>query len=93
MDVGDMACIKLHKGYNLPGHPNHKLTEQRTTPLRIKRHVGRLAYELELPLNWKIYLVISVTHLEPAPKVPDPFRRPRSDSQDLVDNVEGDTDE
>jgi hypothetical protein len=93
MDVGDMACIKLHKGYNLPGHPNHKLTEQRTTPLRIKRRVGRLAYELELPPNWKIHPVISVTHLEPAPKVLDPFRRPRSDGQEPVDNVEGDTDE
>jgi hypothetical protein len=93
MDVGDMAYIRLHKGYNLPGHPNHKLTEQHTTPLRVKRHVGRLAYELELPPNWKIHLVISVTHLEPAPKEPDPFRRLQSDGQEPVDNVAGDTDE
>jgi hypothetical protein len=28
--------------------------------------VGRLAYELEIPKNWKIHPVISVTHLEPA---------------------------
>jgi hypothetical protein len=46
-----MAYIKLYKGYNLSSYPNHKLTEQYTILLRIKRYIRQLAYELELPLN------------------------------------------
>jgi hypothetical protein len=72
-----MIYLKLHKGY-LPGNPNKKITEQITGPFRIKRCVGLLAYELELPPQWKILPVISVAHLHPAPAEPDPFNRPNT---------------
>ncbi|KAH8803727.1 hypothetical protein F5882DRAFT_392148 [Hyaloscypha sp. PMI_1271] len=49
MDVGDMAFLRLHRGYNLPGKPNRKLSEQRTGLFEIVRRVGKMAYELKLP--------------------------------------------
>ena len=48
---GDKAYLRLHKGYKLPGEPNRKLFNQRCDPFLIKRRIGRLAYELELPFK------------------------------------------
>jgi hypothetical protein len=93
MDVGDRAFLKLHRGYKLPGNPNRKLSEQRTGPFEIIRRVGKLAYELKLPPQWKIHPVISVAHLEPAPKGQDPFGREPIEGKEPVDAVEGDDDE
>lgn len=40
--------------------------------------IGNLAYRLDLPPHWRVYPVISVTHLEPAPNPhDDPYKRPR----------------
>ncbi|KAF5712771.1 ribonuclease H [Fusarium globosum] len=50
---------------NLPGKPFKKWSQQRTGPFRIKRIVNDLAYELELPDQWKIHPVISSKHLLP----------------------------
>jgi hypothetical protein len=58
----------------------------------VKRKVGHLAYELELPPQWQIHPVISVAHLHPEPTEADPFNRPREDGQEPVD-TEGDTEE
>lgn len=93
MDVGDYAYLRLHKGYRLPGDPNHKITEQRAGPFKIVRRQGRLAYELKLPSHWKIHPVISVAHLIPAPKGKDPYNRHIVEGREPVDGVEGDTDE
>ncbi|KAL0466027.1 hypothetical protein QR685DRAFT_418367, partial [Neurospora intermedia] len=56
--------------------------------------VGRLFYKLTLPLNIKIYLIISITHLILTPKGKDPFNRstpsprPIKDSQSGLNNDE-----
>jgi len=93
MDVGDKVYVRLHRGYHLPGKPNRKLSEQRMGPFDVIRRVGRLAYEINLPPQWKIHPVISVAHLVPAPKSPDPFDRPVPDSQEPAEGIEGDDDE
>jgi hypothetical protein len=72
IDVREWAHLKLYHGYNLPGKPNRKLSEQRSGPFQIVRRIRRLAYELKLPPRWKIHPIISVAHLRPAPKGKDP---------------------
>lgn len=93
MDVGQMVYLRLHNGYNLPGKPNPKISEQRTGPFKILRRVGRLAYEIELPPAWKIHPVISVAHLSPAAKGRDPYERPIPDAREPVEGIDGDSDE
>ncbi|VTT76585.1 unnamed protein product [Fusarium fujikuroi] len=63
---GDRVYLRLHDGYHLPGKPSKKWSQQRTGPFLIKRVVNDLAYELEIPEQWKIHPVISVKHLVPA---------------------------
>ena len=87
----NLVDLRLHRGYTLPGVKNKKLQQQFIGPLRIKRRVGRLAYELDIPLNWKIHPVVSIAHLEPASNQQlDPYNRPRPDHPGPV-HVEGDT--
>ena len=74
-EVDDEAYLRLHQGYTVPGITNRKLTQQREGPFRIKRKVGLLAYELDLPPNIQVHPVISVAQLEPVPKTKDPFAR------------------
>jgi hypothetical protein len=85
--------LRLHRGYYLPGCPNRKLSEKRTGLSEVLRKVGRLAYEFNIPLRWKIYPVISIVHLEPAPKVKIPSAKPRPNVREPVNGVEGDSDE
>ncbi len=87
LNPGEKAFLRLHKGYNLPGPSNKKLSQQRCGPFTIKRRVGRLTYELDLPARWKIHPVISVTPLEPASD--DSVKRVRPSHPDSV-FVEGD---
>lgn len=88
---GDMVNLRLHKGYILPAIKNKKLQQQFVGPVRVKRRVGRLAYELDIPPHWKIHPVISIAHLEPAStQVEDPYDRARPDHPGQV-YVEGDT--
>ncbi len=56
---------------------NRKLSEPRVGPFVIKRTVGRLACELELPKTWKIHPVVSIAELEPLPAGQDPYHRPK----------------
>ena len=88
--AGDYAYLRLHHGYQLPGRPNKKVSQQRCGPFLVKRRVGRLAYELELPPAWRVHPVISVAQLEPVPAGEDPYRRPRPSHPDAVE-MEGDT--
>ena len=54
--------------------------------------IGRLAYRLDVPPDWRIQPVFSVAQLEPVPPPSeDPFGRPFSSNPPPV-FVEGDTD-
>ena len=92
LNVGDYAYLRLHHGYHLPSRPNKKLSQQRCGPFLVKRRVGRLAYELDLPPNWLVHPVVSVAQLEPVPAGEDPYARPRPHHPEAVE-VEGDTPE
>ena len=61
-------------------------------PFKILKKYGKLAFELDLPKQWKIHPVIFITHLEPCPKDGDPYGRLRPDHPSPV-LVEGDTEE
>ena len=80
MKVGDWAMLKLHKGYSISSSVGvtKKLTQQYVGPFQIVERIGRLAYRLEIPNDWRIYPVFSVAQLEPAPDLSkDPFHHPR----------------
>ncbi len=72
---GDKVYLRLYKGYHLPSKPARKLSQQRARPFLIKRRISRLAYELDLPNNIAIHLVISIAQLAPTPSRQDPFKR------------------
>ncbi|RWA03570.1 hypothetical protein EKO27_g11536 [Xylaria grammica] len=74
-EVGDKVYLKLHSGYHLPGKPSRKYSQQMSGPFEVKRRVGTLAYELDLPPDYIIHPVISVAHLRPTPDGKDPFDR------------------
>ena len=72
------AYINLNKhGFRLPSANKVKLTQQRVGPFKITGTHGRgNALKLELPPTFKIHDVISIAHLEPAPKIDeDPYKR------------------
>ena len=64
--TGDMVNIRLHRGYKLPSLVSRKYAPLFTGPFRVVKRIGRLAYKLDIPTDWKIHPVISVAHLEPA---------------------------
>lgn len=75
MKVGEWAMLQLHKGYNLLATTKvtRKLTQQYVDPFRIVEKVGRLAYRLDMPPDWRI---ISMAQLKPIPSLSkDPFAR------------------
>nr|OMP83046.1 Retrovirus-related Pol polyprotein from transposon gypsy [Diplodia seriata] len=75
MKKGDLVFVRLHQGYKARGHADRKFSHQRIGPFAISRKVGNLAYELQIPSEWRIHPVISVAHLEPAPRGKDPYGR------------------
>ncbi len=78
MKVEEWAMLWLHKGYSIPvtAGVTKKLTQQYVGPFRIVEKVGRLAYRLDVPPDWRIHPVFSVAQLEPAPPpAEDPFER------------------
>ena len=94
MKVGEWAMLRLHKGYSIPATAGvtKKLTQQYVGPFRIVEKVGRLAYRLDVPPDWRIHPVFSVAQLEPAPPpTEDPFGRPFPSNPPPV-FVKGDTD-
>lgn len=54
LNEGDRVLLRLNKGYHLPEKPNPKLLNRYAGSSLIKRHVGRLAYELDLAVDWKV---------------------------------------
>ena len=75
---GDSVMLRLHHGYKMLGQGNRKFSHQREGPFKIKRRIGELAYELDLPPNYTIHPVVSIAQLEPIPQEPDPFDRPQN---------------
>ena len=61
--------LRLHKGYNIAAIAGitRKLTQQYIGPFRIVEKIGRLAYRLDVPPNWRIHPVFSMAQLESAP--------------------------
>ena len=89
---GQKAYINLQKhigkpGYRLPNTDAQKLGQQRVGPFTIIRKVGNLAYELDIPKNWKIHPTISVTHLELAKE--DSYSRSMPVVPDIIQDEEG----
>lgn len=74
---GDKVMLRLHHGYKMLGHENRKFSHQREGPFAVKKRIGELAYELDLPPGYQIHPVVSVAQLEPLPKGPDPYNRPQ----------------
>ncbi|KAJ8106400.1 hypothetical protein ONZ43_g7077 [Nemania bipapillata] len=72
---GDEVYLRLHEGYHLPGKPSRKYSQQKAGPWKVKRRIGRLAYEIDLPETFGIHPVISVAHLSPGRQGEDPFHR------------------
>ncbi len=94
MKVGDWAMLRLHKDYSIPSLAGvtKKLTQQYVGPFQIKERLGRLAYKLEIPDDWRIHPVFLVAQLEPAPKPSNnPFRCPHPHHPPSV-FVDSDTD-
>ena len=91
LKVGDYALLRLHRGYSVPSITNRKLGQQYVGPFQVVERVGRLAYRLDIPTNWRVHPVFTIAHLEPAPPPSDdPFERPRPNQPESV-HVEGDT--
>ncbi len=75
--MGDWANIRLHHGYDIPANKNSgkKYGQQYVGPFRITDRVGRLAYRLKLPDQWKIHPVFSMAQLEHSPDpASDPYK-------------------
>ena len=87
------AYINLNKhGFRLPSANKVKLTQQRVGPFEILGTYGRgNALRLKLPPTFRIHDVISIAHLEAAPKPDeDPFQRNSSPPPEptVIDGVE-----
>ncbi len=78
--VGDWTNIRLHHGYDIPANKaiGKKYGQQYVGPFRITDRVGRLAYRLKLPDQWKIHPIFSIAQLEHSPDpAADPYERLR----------------
>lgn len=90
LNPGDKVFLKLNVRYTTPDKKG-KLAARRTGPFTVKRNIRNLAYELDIPREFRcIHPVISVTHLEPAPKV-DPYGREYPEPGPL--EMKGDTED
>lgn len=83
--------LRLHKGYSISSSVSvsKKLTQQYVGPFHVLEKVGRLAYKLEVFLNWRIHPVFLMAQLEPAlSSIDDPFHclRPHILSAVFVDD-------
>ena len=78
--AGDWALLRLYRRYDIPANKltGRKYGQQAVGPFRVLERIGRLAYRLDIPEDWKIYDVFTITQLEPCPDPSDnPFKRPR----------------
>lgn len=89
--AGDKVLLRLHKGYDTIYSALHpKFSDRYARPFLVKKRVGKLAYELELPPIWKMHPVVSIAHLETYPKENDPYHRLHPEPGPVADSPEGD---
>lgn len=62
LKVEDWAMLRLYKGYSIPSSlgVTKKLIQQYVRPFQVLERVGRLAYKLDVPHDWKIYPIFSI---------------------------------
>lgn len=78
LKVVEYALLRLHKGYSIPSTlgVTKKFTQQYVGPFKVLEKVGRLAYRLDIPSDWRIHPIFSILQLEPSPApTDDPFAR------------------
>lgn len=65
-DVGDMIFLKLHPFQkNLLNKSSlHKLAARYFGPFKVVKHIGAIAYELDLAPNAQVHLVFHVSLLK-----------------------------
>ena len=82
--VKNIIYLRLYRKYSVP-FIKKKVSQQFVSFFRIIKKIDRLAYRLKLLLIIKIYLIISITYLEPATN-PDlnPFYRTRLQIKHLL---------
>ncbi|KAL1981340.1 hypothetical protein VTN96DRAFT_2781 [Rasamsonia emersonii] len=85
--VGNEVYLCLGDGYDIPANAiaAKKVRDKRAGPFKVLERVGKLAYRLDIPATWRIHPVISVAHLEPAPKGPDPYGRTATEPGAVLD--------
>lgn len=75
LQPGDKVMLRLHRGYNIPSTKAFpKVSVQYAGPFQVIRRVSPLAVELKLPSTMRVHPVVSIAHLDPAPKS-DPYNR------------------
>ena len=90
--VRDYILLQLHTGSSIPFALNRKLDQQYVGPIQVIEKVKLLADQLDIPKEWQIHLVFSITQLEPClPLYSDPFARPRLYNPDSI-YIKRDTD-
>ncbi|RKF83663.1 hypothetical protein GcM1_156004 [Golovinomyces cichoracearum] len=88
--VGDFVMLRLHKGYTIPSAKQitKKLQQQVVGSFKVTKRIGKLAYRLDIPVNWKIHPIVKIAQLEPTS---DPNNGPynRQIKLDLPVQVDG----
>jgi hypothetical protein len=93
---GDEVLIRLGRGYKIPADRrtgaqkrlSPKLQQQFSGPFKVIRRIGRLAYKLDIPDDWRIDNVFPISLLEPWPS-PDPYKRHIPDPEPLAIDDDG----
>ena len=77
---GDRVYITLatgtEPGYRLPSTIVSKISGRRVGPFKILEVIGKLAYKLDIPREWRIHPIISIAHLEKHKDDPHKRRTP-----------------
>ena len=73
MKKGEAAFLRLHHDYSIPSAKSRKSSQQYVGPFRILERVGKQAYRLDIPPQWRVYPVFSISQLKPAPQGEDPY--------------------
>ena len=66
-DVG-VPAEAVHRRQTEAAAPNQPLVPPKIGAFKVLSKVSKLAYKLDLPPHIKIHPVVSVIHLEPAPR-------------------------
>jgi transposase InsO family protein len=73
---------------NFPTMYNKKIRPKREGPFKVKKVLGPVTYQLELPKTWKIHNVFHAVHLSPYKETPQYGNNEIRPPPDLVDNEE-----